>query len=73
MTTPRPRRSPRSRRSVLDTALGLACLAVMLFPVYWMVNASLQPGVSTADLRVLPVSPSLDGYREAVAAQGGNL
>ena len=73
MTAPRPRRSPRSRRSVLDTVLGLACLAVMLFPVYWMVNASLQPGVSTADLRVLPVSPSLDGYREAVAGQGGNL
>ena len=73
MTAPRPRRSPRSRRSVLDTVLGLACLAVMLFPVYWMVNASLQPGVSTVDLRVLPVSPSLDGYREAVAGQGGNL
>ena len=65
--------APRPRRSVLDTVLGLACLAVMLFPVYWMVNASLQPGVSTADLQILPMSPGLDGYRQAIAGQGGNL
>jgi len=48
-------------------------LSIMLFPVYWMVNASLQPGVSTANLRILPLSPSLDGYREAFASQGANL
>ena len=70
MTALRPR---RSLRSALDTVLGLAFLTIMLFPVYWMVNASLQPGVSTADLRILPVSPGLGGYREAVASQGGNL
>ncbi len=66
-------RSRRSRRAALSTALGLLFLSIMLFPVYWMVNASLQPGVSTADLRVLPMHPGLDGYREAFAGQGGNL
>ena len=66
-------RSRRSRRAALSTALGLLFLSIMLFPVYWMVNASLQPGVSTADLRVLPLHPGLDGYREAFAGQGGNL
>ena len=70
MTSSRPR---RSRRAALSTALGLLFLSIMLFPVYWMVNASLQPGVSTADLRVLPLHPGLDGYREAFAGQGGNL
>lgn len=66
-------RSRRSCRAALSTALGLLFLSIMLFPVYWMVNASLQPGVSTADLRVLPLHPGLDGYREAFAGQGGNL
>ena len=66
-------RSRRSRRAALSTALGLLFLSIMLFPVYWMVNASLQPGVSTADLRVLPLHPGLDGDRGAFAGQGGNL
>ena len=70
MTAPRPR---RSRRAVVNTVLGLVFLTIMLFPVYWMVNASLQPGVSTADLQILPMSPGLDGYRQAIAGQGGNL
>ena len=70
MTTSRAR---RSSRSAVSTALGLVFLSIMLFPVYWMVNASLQPGVSTANLRILPLSPSLDGYREAFASQGANL
>ena len=66
-------RARRSSRSAVSTALGLVFLSIMLFPVYWMVNASLQPGVSTANLRILPLSPSLDGYREAFASQGANL
>ena len=62
----------RLRRPV-HTLLGLVFLALMLFPVYWMVNASLQPGVATVDLDWFPVSPSLEGYRNAVAGQGANL
>lgn len=61
------------RRTWVHTAAGVLFLAVMLFPVYWMVNASLQPGVSTADLAWFPFEPSLDGYRAAAASQGPNL
>lgn len=62
-----------TRRPWRYTVLGCLFLAFMLFPVYWMVNASLQPGVSTADLDWFPVRPSLDGYRAAFATQGANL
>ena len=67
----RTRTSPRTRlRSRLKTALGLAATAVMLFPVYWMLNASFT---RDADLRKSPPSPlplhaTLEGYR-AVAHQ----
>ena len=57
----------------VHTLLGLVFLALMLFPVYWMVNASLQPGVATVDLDWFPVRASLEGYRNAVASQGANL
>ncbi len=61
------------RRSWTSTVLGVLLLGIMLFPVYWMVNASLQPGVATVNLSWFPTSPSLEGYRQAVASQGGNL
>ncbi|ETJ29540.1 Sugar ABC superfamily ATP binding cassette transporter, membrane protein, partial [human gut metagenome] len=62
-----------SNRTWFHVVLGLFFLALMLFPVYWMVNASLQPGVATVDLSWFPVRPSLDGYRSAFASQGANL
>ncbi len=61
------------RRSWVYTVLGCLFLAFMLFPVYWMVNASFQPGVSTADLDWFPIRPGLDGYRAAFSTQGPNL
>ncbi|NAZ83783.1 ABC transporter permease subunit [Kineococcus sp. R8] len=45
----------------------------MLFPVYWMVNASLQPAGSILDAPWFPFQPDLAGYRTAVADQGRNL
>jgi multiple sugar transport system permease protein len=49
--------------------------AMLLFPLYWMVNASLQP--SGALLRAspewFPVHGTLAGYREALAGQTGHL
>jgi multiple sugar transport system permease protein len=62
-------------RRTLTTALGLLILAVMLFPLYWMVNASLLP--STELVRTtptwLPLHGTLAGYRNALASQGGHL
>lgn len=51
-------------RRLRDTAIGLFLTAVMLFPVYWIVNVSLT---RTADLRrsppyLFPADPTLEGY-----------
>nr|WP_249404677.1 carbohydrate ABC transporter permease [Plantibacter sp. CFBP 8798] len=45
----------------------------MLFPVYWMVNASLQPSGNTLTGDFFPVIPSFAGYEKAIADQGGHL
>ena len=62
-------------RGWVKTVAGVLIVLVLLFPLYWMVNASLQP--SGALLRptpeFLPLPATLDGYREALATQGGHL
>ncbi|WP_035770014.1 carbohydrate ABC transporter permease [Arthrobacter castelli] len=66
----------RTRRSVgrwSNMTGGLILLAVLLFPVYWMVNLSLSPGGSTLTSELFPADPSLQGYKTAIADQGGNL
>lgn len=60
----------RARRTWWKTGLGLLFTAVMLFPVYWMVNVSLT---QTSDLRrdpphLFPLEPTFEGY-EAVFNQ----
>nr|WP_046014240.1 carbohydrate ABC transporter permease [Microbacterium sp. SA39] len=64
---------PRSGRPLLFTVLGVAFLAIMLFPVYWMINASLQPSGNTLTASLLPLNPSFAGYEKAIADQGPNL
>lgn len=57
------------------TAIGVVIVVVLLFPLYWMVNASLQP--SGALLKpspdLFPVHGTLDGYRTALSTQLGHL
>jgi len=65
----------RKRRTGLGhTILGVAILAVLLFPLYWMLDTSLQPnqagGVKTP---WFPIHPSLHGYTQAFHDQGGHL
>ncbi|WP_156760303.1 carbohydrate ABC transporter permease [Microbacterium karelineae] len=60
-------------RQAVHTALGLVFLALMLFPVYWMVNASLQPSGNTLSAALIPLEPSFAGYERAIADQGANL
>ncbi|SDO80998.1 multiple sugar transport system permease protein [Streptomyces sp. cf386] len=55
----------RRRRTGWKTALGLALTAVMLFPVYWMLNVSFT---RDQDMRksppdLFPVQGTLEGYR----------
>nr|WP_260406336.1 carbohydrate ABC transporter permease [Microbacterium sp. G2-8] len=58
---------------MIHTVLGLLFLAVMLFPVYWMVNASLQPSGNTLSAALIPLEPSFAGYERAIQDQGANL
>ena len=63
----------RRTRSGIRTAIAIVLLAFMLFPVYWMLNISLQATGGTLATSFFPTHPSLDGYRTAIADQGGNL
>lgn len=67
-----PRRR-RADRSWLHTVIGIVLVALMLFPVYWMVNASLAPGGNSLSMQLLPLQPDLGGYSRAIADQGQNL
>ncbi|MCK9793643.1 carbohydrate ABC transporter permease [Isoptericola sp. 4D.3] len=45
----------------------------MLFPVYWMVNVSLQGGGTAANSSFFPTDITFEGYRRALEDQTGNL
>ncbi|MET8771761.1 carbohydrate ABC transporter permease [Streptomyces sp. NPDC004658] len=60
-------------RGRLSTVVGIGLLALMLFPVYWMVNASLQPAGSVPGAGWFPRRPDFDGYATALRDQGRNL
>ncbi|WP_225823804.1 carbohydrate ABC transporter permease [Streptomyces naphthomycinicus] len=45
----------------------------MLFPVYWMVNASLQPAGNVLRAGWFPLHPDFSGYTTALRDQGGSL
>ncbi len=67
------RRRTENTRSAGYTALGIVFLGLMLFPVYWMINASLQPSGNTLTADLFPLTPSFAGYEKAIADQGPNL
>ncbi|SFT15817.1 multiple sugar transport system permease protein [Streptomyces harbinensis] len=62
-----------AKRSWRSTLVALLILAVMLFPVYWMISTALQPHSSIAATQLLPTSPSLENFRAAFDTQGGSL
>jgi multiple sugar transport system permease protein len=70
----RPRDGRTRRAGIGHTILGIAILAVLLFPLYWMLDTSLQPhqagGVKTP---WFPIHASLHGYTQAIHDQGGHL
>jgi multiple sugar transport system permease protein len=60
-----------ARRSTAKTVIGLILTAIMLFPVYWMVNVSFT---KTGNMRksppsLIPVDGTLDGYRAVLHQQ----
>ena len=59
----------------IRTAVGVVLVAIMLFPLYWMINASLQTNAQIAlpSPHWLPFDGTLDGYRNALSLGGGHL
>jgi multiple sugar transport system permease protein len=76
-TAPGAARTPapgtaRRLRGAWNTAAALLILAVLLFPVYWMLVTALQPS-SGISVDWFPTSPGLDSFRAALDSQGGSL
>lgn len=68
-----PRHRKSAARSVTMTVLGVLFLAVMIFPVYWMVNSSLQANAGAATTTWFPTAPTFDGYVTAFQQQSQNF
>ena len=58
---------------IAHTVFGVAILAVLLFPMYWMLNVSLQPASGAVATPWLPTDITLHGYRRRSGDQGGHL
>jgi len=69
------RRPTGYQRRRIHTFLGIGILAFLLFPLYWMINASFQPSgaLLTPHPSFLPSPVTLDGYAATLSTQGGNL
>jgi multiple sugar transport system permease protein len=65
--------SKATKRGYLRTAIAIVLLVIMLFPIYWMVNASFQASGNTLNASLIPTDPSLAGYEIAIRDQGRNL
>lgn len=60
-------------RRALNMGLGVFFCAIMLFPLYWMVNISLTRPQDIIDAPLFPIHPTFDGYRAALSTQMPNL
>jgi multiple sugar transport system permease protein len=67
------RPSGKAPRRPVYTVIGILILAVMLFPLYWMINVSLQPAGNAVATPWLPFDFTLRGYSTAISEQGRNL
>jgi multiple sugar transport system permease protein len=66
-------RNRRAPAGWINTTIGIVILAVLLFPLYWMVNVSLQSSGSAVGTPWLPIHLSFHGYSTALSQQGRNL
>jgi multiple sugar transport system permease protein len=71
----RSRRSAHRKRfgNALRSLLGAVILALLLYPVFWLVSASFQPGSNAASISPLPLPPSIDAYQQAFEDQFSNI
>lgn len=62
-----------TRRTGWSTLAGVVIVAVLLFPLYWMINAALQRNASASNVDWFPIHATLEGFSKAVSTQDGNL
>src|ERR1700749_4799413 len=62
-------------RRALGPGIGIVIVAVMLFPLYWMLDASFLRPQDLVRLTPtwFPVHGTLAGYRSVFTSQGGHL
>ena len=60
-------------RKLPYTILGIVFLLLMLFPIYWMANTSLQSGAAAVNATFFPVNPTFAAYGQAISEQLGNM
>lgn len=65
--------SDRNSQMYLKSAIGVVLIGTFLFPIYWMLNVSLQEGANAVDTPWLPMRPNLDGYATALRDQWPHL
>ena len=70
---PLARKHPSRARSIPYTVLGIVFLGLMIFPVSWMVNTSLQATAGAATATWFPFAPTFRGYEAAFQQQGANF
>ncbi|GAA1964456.1 carbohydrate ABC transporter permease [Microbacterium deminutum] len=63
----------RSPRRLPYTILAIVFLAIMLFPVYWMANTSLQSGAAAVNATFFPTHPTFAAYQQAISEQLANM
>ena len=63
------------RNDIAKSVIGLLTVAVALFPIYWMLNASFQPRTAllAATPSWFPAPPILEGFQNALSTQAGSL
>jgi multiple sugar transport system permease protein len=70
--TAKPAVKGKSKKYALS-CVGILILCLMLFPVYWMINISLQPAGPAIEAAWFPIHAQLNGYVQAFQDQAGNL
>lgn len=63
----------RTLTSYSRTVFGVFIVGLLLFPVYWMLNTSLQGNENLLQTEWFPFHLSLEGYQRAIDSQLGNL
>lgn len=59
----------KTARSRIDTVIGLILVAVMLFPIYWMVNVSLTKRESIRAGNLIPIDFTFEHYQVVFSEQ----